>query len=278
MAEAKQKQNTTLTLRPFPIEDMKQDRNILLIGARGTGKSTLLKDLAYRMRKKMDFALAMSPTLDTREMLSEFLPESFIYNEYLLPVVQVFITTMTALKEKHKVRHGMLITDDCMYDKTMMKSKEMREIHMNGRHLGICYINSVQYITDCPPDIRANVDYIFVLNEKKLENQQRLYKFFFGMFDTFQEFRIALENCTQNFECLVLDNTSRTSGPEQCVYYYKADSQIQRFSFGRRVFYRLDHHYHKTPENGESEEESQKTRLPSPPKIRLKYTSVKKIQ
>jgi len=32
-----------------------------------------------------------------------------------------------------------------------------------------------------------------------------------------------MDQCTQNYECLVIDNTSQSSKLEDCIFYYKAE-------------------------------------------------------
>jgi hypothetical protein len=75
---------------------------------------------------------------------------------------------------------------------------------------------------DLSPDLRANVDYVFVLRENVIQNRERLYKSFFGVFPTFDMFCQVMNACTENYECLVLDNTSKSNRIEDCVFYYKA--------------------------------------------------------
>jgi hypothetical protein len=93
---------------------------------------------------------------------------------------------------------------------------------MNGRHWKIFFMLTMQYCMDLSPDLRANVDYVFVLRENVIQNRERLYKSFFGVFPTFDMFCQVMNSCTENYECLVLDNTSKSNRIEDCVFYYKA--------------------------------------------------------
>ena len=81
---------------------------------------------------------------------------------------------------------------------------------------------TMQYCMDLSPDLRANVDYVFVLRENVIQNRERLYKSFFGVFPTFDMFCQVMNACTENYECLVLDNTSKSNRIEDCVFHYKA--------------------------------------------------------
>ena len=73
-----------------------------------------------------------------------------------------------------------------------------------------------------PPDIRTQIDYVFCLRENIIANQKRLYENFFGCFQKFSHFQEAFISCTNNYECLVLDNNSKSNKIEDCVFYYKA--------------------------------------------------------
>ena len=75
---------------------------------------------------------------------------------------------------------------------------------------------------DLTPDLRANVDYVFILRENVIQNREKLYKAFFGIFPTFDMFNQVMTACTENYECLVLDNTSKSNKIEDCVFWYKA--------------------------------------------------------
>jgi len=75
---------------------------------------------------------------------------------------------------------------------------------------------------DLTPDLRANIDYIFILRENILQNREKIYKNFFGIFPSFDMFNQVMNSCTENYECLVLDNTSRSNKIEDCVFWYKA--------------------------------------------------------
>ena len=63
---------------------------MLLIGRRGTGKSSLLLDLAYHMAKNetVDVGVGMSPTESSSECLGKFLPTTMIYSGYSEKKVQ----------------------------------------------------------------------------------------------------------------------------------------------------------------------------------------------
>ena len=273
-----------LKIKKFPIDHMKSHKVILIIGRRGTGKSTLLKDILYHMRKDIDIGFAMTPTLDTQEMFEECFPKSHIYNDYSLEAIQNILKSTKALKRAGKKRSTLVGLDDCMFDKSIMKSKEMREIHMNGRHFCLCFINCMQYVMDMGPDLRSQVDYVFVLKENIINNRQKIHKYFFGMFNKYEEFSMVMDKCTNNYECLVLDNTHPENKVEEAIFYYKANPNIGRFRIGRSIFFKLDYFYQRVDE----EEETRKRRalitgkmpcprLPDPVAIKKQIDIIEKV-
>lgn len=97
---------------------------------------------------------------------------------------------------------------------------------MNGRHWKISIILSCQYIMLLDTACRSNTDYLFVLREMIPKNRIRIYDNFFGMFPRKQDFYHVLDSCTQNYECLVLDNTQPNMAIEKCIYWYKAEIKL----------------------------------------------------
>jgi ABC-type dipeptide/oligopeptide/nickel transport system ATPase component len=266
-----------LKIRRFPIDEMKPKRIILIVGKRGTGKSTLLKDILYHVRKRVDTGFAMSPTQDTIRMFEDCMPKSHIYNEYSLETVRNMINSLESLQEQGKNREVCLAIDDCMFDKGIMKTREMREIHMNGRHLGLWFINSVQYLMDLGPDLRSQIDYIFALKENVISNRQKLHKYFFGIFEKYEEFSLVMDKCTNNHECLVLDNTQPNNKIEESIFYYKADNTIGRFKLGKTIYYKLDHYFRKTEDKNKfGQGQNGKTKLPDPIQTKMRIQQVEK--
>ena len=119
----------------------------------------------------------------------------------------------------------------------------MREIHFNGRHLKLTLITAVQYLVDIPCELRTQVDYVISLKENILTNKQKLHKYYFGVFDSFDSFCRTLEKVTENFGAIVLDNTSATNDLEKLIHWYRASIQLPPFKVGSELFWRLSTKY-----------------------------------
>lgn len=204
---------------------------IAFLGSRGSGKSTLVKDIGSFL-KDIPFALVMSGTEEGNGYYSSIVHPLFIYNKFEPEVLTNLVNhqkkkAKQLQKEGRELKktpeeHVWVLLDDLAYDKSMMKEESIREIIFNGRHYGITLILTFQFMMDLKPEMRANIDYVFVCKEGKKDNVERLYKYFFGMFDKVSDFKKTLNACTNDYGCLVLDNTSRSDRIEDQVFWYKA--------------------------------------------------------
>jgi hypothetical protein len=94
---------------------------------------------------------------------------------------------------------------------------------MNGRHYKVFFIITMQYPLGIPPNLRANIDYVFILRNNNTSDRKRIYEHYAGVFPSFETFCQVMDSCTQNYECLVINNTVSSTKLEDCVFWYKAD-------------------------------------------------------
>lgn len=231
-------------IRRFKIHEALPDRVFLIIGKRGSGKSVLLRDILYKYRQNIDFALAMTQTVPTRNMLCKHIPRQYVrlggYND---SAGQRFlgVCKQISANKKNDPRHMALILDDCMGADSgrFLKGKTITDLCLNGRHYHTCLIVTTQYALMVPPAVRANCDYVFVLAETSVIVRKKIYQQFFGVIGTFAEFEQYFRVATQNHSALVLNATSGSNRIRDCVFWYKADKDNlpEGFSVGRSCFF-----------------------------------------
>lgn len=238
-----------LVLQKFNPATSKPFTTNILIGKRGTGKSCLLKDILYQNRGKFDIGVCCTPTMETAQMFEEFVPKSLIYNDYNASVLQRIVSQQRLRQENGKsIDSVFIVLDDCGYEKSMFSSKNttIRDIFMNGRHYKITLFVCLQYCVDIPPALRANTDYVFALREPVAVNQKKLYDFFFGIVDTYNNFKKIFSTATQNYECLVSCNTTASNDLCNCLFWYKADINLPKFRMCRPKYWQLDNMFHRS--------------------------------
>jgi hypothetical protein len=110
---------------------------------------------------------------------------------------------------------------------------------MNGRHWKVMLINTMQYPLGIPPNLRTNIDYVFILREPYIANRKRIYENYAGMFPTFESFCQVMDQCTENYECLVICNNSPSNKLNDQVAWYKANSNTPPFKMCAEEFWRM---------------------------------------
>lgn len=220
--------SVSLQLKKFDVSKIRDDQVVVLIGKRGTGKSFLTKDILY-YHKDIPVGTVISGTEGANHFYSSIVPKLFIHDEYHPLILSNFMKRqkqMAKMIEQGDTdidARAFLIFDDCLYDESWKKDRNVRSVFMNGRHYKILYVLTMQYPLGIPPNLRTNIDYIFILRENIVSNRKRIYEHYAGMFPTFEMFCSTMDQCTENFECLVIDNNSKSNKIEEQVYWYKAE-------------------------------------------------------
>lgn len=230
-----------MRVKKFDATGIKEARILFLIGKRHTGKSVLMKDLLYHMPRP-DFVLAMAPTEDTLRMFREIVPSACIYDHFSQSKLDEVVSLQRELVNRGKKRNILIILDDCLYQKGVLKSTSMRSIFFNGRHDNISLMCAAQYMMDVDVSLRTNIDYLFTMRDNILVNRQKLYKYYFGQFAKFDEFDKVMTACTQDYRTLVLDGTLSCTGTEN-VLWYKARLDVPPFKLCRPVYWKLSRRY-----------------------------------
>jgi hypothetical protein len=221
---------------------------VVLIGRRDTGKSFLVKDLLY-YQQEIPIGTVISGTEEGNGFYGKLVPKLFIHNEYNTAIIENVLKRQRQVlkqikKEMEQFRRSTIdprtfvILDDCLYDNTWSRDKMMRLLFMNGRHWKVMLIITMQYPLGIPPTLRTNIDYVFILRENYIANRKRIYENYAGMFPTLESFCQVMDQCTENYECLVINNNSKSNKLQDQVFWYKADSHND-FRLGSKEFWEL---------------------------------------
>jgi hypothetical protein len=222
-----------LELKKFDISTITSDKVVVLIGKRNTGKSFLIRDLLYH-HTDLPIGTVISGTESANRFYEEMVPKMFIHEEYTAPLIDNVVKRQkliikninkeTNLYGSSKIDpRAFVVLDDCLYDSSWTKDTNVRALFMNGRHLKMFFMIAMQYPLGIPPNLRTNIDFIFILRENIVANRKRIYDNYAGMFPTFEIFCQVMDQCTENFECLVIDNTTKSNRLEDTVFWYKAN-------------------------------------------------------
>tara|TARA_Y100000996_G_scaffold410179_1_gene392090 strand:- start:1020 stop:1850 length:831 start_codon:yes stop_codon:yes gene_type:complete len=221
---------------------------IVLIGRRDTGKSFLVRDLLY-YHQDIPIGTVISGTEAGNGYYSKMVPKLFIHDEYNTAIIENILKRQKMVikqVKKEKDSYGkssidaraFVILDDCLYDNSWAREKLMRLLFMNGRHWKIMLVITMQYPLGVPPNLRTNIDFTFILREPYIANRKRIYENYAGMFPTFESFCQVMDQCTENYECLVVSNNAKSNKLEDQIFWYKAQSH-RDFKLGSKEFWDL---------------------------------------
>jgi len=239
---------TKLKVSRFNFEAMKTNSVVYVLGRRRSGKSTVLKEMLFHLRRQVDAVVAFCPTIDSQTFFKKIFPDVVVHDHYDERILnQLWDFQEARMQKKLPMQRILIVLDDCMEDKKLLTSRLMRRLHLNGRHLQFFFINIVQYMMDVPTYIRNNVEYVLCQWEPNRESRVKLFKCFFGMFDSFDDFNLVLKAVTDRFGTLIADHSGTSNCLEQAVFSYRARLDLPDFKFGSREFWKsywrlLDNH------------------------------------
>lgn len=244
----------SLELKKFNMRDItfKPDENkgpvIVLIGRRDTGKSYLVKDLLF-YHQDIPIGTVISGTEAGNGFYTKHVPKLFIHHEYNTVLIENILrrqkTVMKQMKKEVETYkrttidpRAFVIMDDCLYDDKWTRDKMMRLLFMNGRHWKVMLVITMQYPLGIPPNLRTNIDYVFILRENYITNRERIWKNYASMFPTFEAFCAVMDQTTENYECLVINNNSKSNKINDQIFWYKAENHPD-FKLGNKEFWEI---------------------------------------
>jgi hypothetical protein len=229
-----------LDIKYFDPSTMPPTSVVLLIGKRGSGKSTIAEDL-MSYQTGIGEGICVSPTDKLTGFWRKHIPPLFIHHEYSPTITEDFLAHQAAKwtrykkeckaagtqVEEGKIDPAFIIYDDCTYDKSFLKNKGTRELLMNGRHSNVFVLITCQYLMDITPDLRGQIDYVVMLKDNNRNNREKLFKYFAGVFPSLAAFDETIRCCTENREAMVIDNNTQSYNIEDVVSFYKAQPGLE---------------------------------------------------
>lgn len=221
---------------------------IVLIGRRDTGKSFLVQDLMFH-HQDIPIGTVISGTEAGNGFFAAHVPKLFIHDSYNTAIIENILKRQKAVLKQVKKEQEVykkstidprtfVVLDDCLYDNKWTKDIMMRLLFMNGRHWKVMLVITMQYPLGIPPNLRTNIDYVFILREPYIANRKRIYDNYAGMFPTFESFTQVMDQCTENYECLVINNNAKSNKLQDQIFWYKAQ-QHGPFRLGSKEFWEI---------------------------------------
>ena len=208
----------------------------------------MIRDLLF-YHQDIPIGTVISGTEGGNGFYAKLVPKLFIHEEYNTVLIENVLRRQKVVlkqvaKEIETTRKSSIdprtfvIMDDCLYDSSWTRDKMMRLLFMNGRHWKVMLIITCQYPLGITPAMRTNIDYVFILREPYLSNKKRIYENYASMFPTFESFVSVMDQTTENFECLVINNNTKSNKLQDQVFWYKAETRPD-FKLGSKEFWEI---------------------------------------
>lgn len=236
-------------IKKFDIENIKQNKNILIIGPKYSGKSHLLKDILYYI--DAEFAVLINPNEFATNFYGKVLPEQCKQDELTNELLEKICNrqkTLIEYRNKHRISkrdmdiQSSLIMDNCVPDLMDLKwqtNKFFKFLFRSGTDAELSTIFTAPYPLKIPDHYIPSIDYVFILRDSNNKNKKKIYDMFCGMFNDFKKFQEVMNTCTQKYSCLVVDRTKVSSDSTDAVYWYRAPEKLQDIHLGGRNLWKI---------------------------------------
>ena len=231
----------TLDIHKFNMNRIKPGSTCVLIGKRNSGKTFLIKDILFHKRN-IPIGTIISQTESNNGNFEEHMPSTFIHEKYTSSILKdVFKKQKNNIDsecakypnqlKKNVVEHMkkyiknycFVLLDDCLSDAKVWKNDDyIKKIFYEGRHSLIFFLLTMQIPLGIPPGLRGNIDFTFITLVNNANDKKKIYENYAGCFENINDFKTVLDDCTEGYKCLVIDNTSRSNKIEDQVFWYEA--------------------------------------------------------
>lgn len=218
------KNNKKYKITKFDLDEIPDGSVCVFIGKRKSGKSFAIKDLMWHKRD-IPIGQIISGSEHANPFFGHFFPSSYIEEDFDVNLLSNIINRQKKIKEyaKNNSREVdtrfLVVFDDCLHDNKWKNTKEIKNIFMNGRHFDITFLLAMQYVCGIPPNLRMNIDYIFLFRDCSNQNRKKLFDFFGASVPSFKVF-CSLIDSLGKYECLVIcTSADKTKFEDQCMYF-----------------------------------------------------------
>lgn len=228
---------TSLNIKKFNINKIKANTT-LIISKRCSGGTTLTKNIINNeFHKNILNKTIMCTSVHCFNEYKELnnIDETHMYEGYSSHFISKFVNNQKKNIIKYNKEiikyntsninpNGFIIFDDVLYYNTWYKDNNIILLFINGFHYKTSLIITLQYSFNLPLIIHNNIDFIFIFKNHSLIQRERIYKqYASNFFNTFEMFSQVMNQYTQNYCCLVIDNTVASDKIEDCIFWYRAD-------------------------------------------------------
>ena len=137
----------------------------MIVGAKASGKSELVRFIAYQYAKSFSYVVVISPTA-LNQFYQGFVPAQHIHSVYSDELVQGVIAKQETLKNAGKPTQMLLILDDILASPDVQFEKRrasiLNTLFSANRHWNISLLIVAQKLRGLPTLCRENADFVCI--------------------------------------------------------------------------------------------------------------------
>lgn len=195
------------SLELFDLSKLSVGDNILIIGRRCTGKTTLISKI-LNFNKNINPALIVSPADSfERHYEKNFMDyENIIHHQYNSYLITNFIQSRVnnIISDISDLSVSYTVLDNCLLN-TVNDDHSLNDLLINGYFYKTINILSINNPYSNAADFRTKMDYVFILKDTHLLSSKKIYEDYFKYIITFEEYNNFISKYTQDYRCLVID-------------------------------------------------------------------------
>jgi len=224
-----QKDQIYIPIKELDPSNIKKSSKIVMIGKPGTGKSSIIASILFLKKHLYPVIQVFSGTENHTGFFKQFVPELFIYDDIDEEAIMNFVKRQVIAKKYLENPYGVLVIDDCTDDPKILNKPLFQKLYKNGRHFNMLFILSLQYALDIKPNIRNNIDGVFIMRETNINTRKKLWENYASVIPTFSMFCKIMDEITSDYTALYIDNQTTTNDYRDCIYYYKAPINLPKY-------------------------------------------------
>ncbi|ARF11162.1 packaging ATPase [Klosneuvirus KNV1] len=191
--------------------DIEDHSAILIIGKRGSGKTTIVNNILSKYDETfLANSLIISPTEKINSYYKNKYPYTHIETEYQPEYIEHYLNTGS----------GAIVLDNCFKPNGYWKNDlYLMELLHHAKYYNKLLIITSSFPLGFDSDSRSAFDYVFLLSEEFFSNQKRIYDHYAGVYETFDLFRNDFINLTKHYNSMVINQNSNKNNNDQISWF-----------------------------------------------------------
>lgn len=202
------------------------DQRVVLVDGTITHNSRIMKSFAYEKQSIFAGALAFDGSNDFNPEIAQWIPPLFVLSGWDLEHHK-------RLRERQRIALKFLewpwmfvVVNDVEDQRKNLNSAFFESVMKKSRHWKTVHGISSQRVMSIPPNVRLNIDGVFLCRETNQDNLTKLYNNFGSSVGTKQDFSELMSQLTTDYHAMYIDLKDTSGDLTNIVRFYKARDDI----------------------------------------------------